>query len=126
MPKRLLNSSVLKWPDAKTVVKEVHKWAEKVMHHRKDIIGIGIFGSYAHGNWGVGSDLDLVIILEHSDEAFERRASKWDITDLPVPTDLLVYTRYEWEHLDRQKRFTQTLLKETVWVYNKEDEMKKR
>jgi predicted nucleotidyltransferase len=24
------------------------------------------FGSYAHGNWGVGIDLDIVIIIEAS------------------------------------------------------------
>ena len=41
MPTRLLSSSVLKWPDAKTVAEEVHKWTDKVMHHRKDIVRIG-------------------------------------------------------------------------------------
>ena len=28
---------------------------------------IVLFGSYARGDWGVGSDLDLVIILDSSD-----------------------------------------------------------
>lgn len=122
---RLLSSFVLKWPDAKTVEEAVQKWADKVLHQRNDIVRIGFFGSYARGNWGVGSDLDLVIILEDSDQPFERRTSTWKTTELPVPTDLLIYTIYEWECLDRQRRFTQTLLKETIWVYDKDDEREK-
>ena len=126
MPTRLLSSSVLKWPDAKTVEEAVRKWADKVLHHRNEIVRIGFFGSYARGNWGVGSDLDLVITVKDSDEPFERRASTWDTTELPVPADLLIYTINEWECLDRQRRFTQTLLKETIWIYDKEEVLKKQ
>ena len=64
MPVRLLSSSVLKWPDAQTVDKAVRRWAEDIHQNRKDVLRIGYFGSYARGDWGVGSDLDLIIILK--------------------------------------------------------------
>lgn len=117
MPVRLLNSSVLKWPNAQVVDQAVRRWADRVVRERKHIRRIGYFGSYARGDWGVGSDLDLIIIVEKSDRPFETRSRDWDLTELPVPTDVLVYTLEEWQALHQQKRFHQTLINETVWIY---------
>jgi len=83
------------------------------------MIRIGYIGSYARGDWGVGSDVDIVIIVEHSTLPFERRAAQWDVTELPVPADVLVYTLDEWRSLPRQGRFYQTVLREAVWVYER-------
>lgn len=118
MPVRLLNSSVLKWPDAPTVDHAARRWAHRVAHAHKQVRRIGYFGSYARGDWGVGSDLDLIVIVDNSEQPFERRARDWDTTDLPVPTDVLVYTWQEWESL-QQKRFRQTLADEAVWIYDR-------
>lgn len=117
MPVRLLNSSVFKWPDAATVDQAVRQWAERVRQQRKDIISIGYFGSYARGDWGVGSDLDLVIIVKSSELPFYRRAIEWDTMELPVPTDVLVYTEAEWPRLDQHTRFFKMLREETIWVF---------
>jgi len=119
MPKRLSNSPVLKWPDAQTVIEELHRWAKQVLQQRQDVNRIGFFGSYARGNDGVGSDLDLIIIIDHSDDPFERRGVAWDMTKLPVPADLLVYTKEEWQSLDPNRRFNKMLMKETVWIYTR-------
>lgn len=116
MPVRSLRSSVIKWPDAPTVDAAVRDWSERVMRRRQDVARIGYFGSYARGDWGVGSDLDLVIVVTRSALPFERRAVEWDVTGFPVPADILVYTQEEWEALDRQSRFYRTLTNEAVWV----------
>ncbi|MFQ5930540.1 MAG: nucleotidyltransferase domain-containing protein [Acidobacteriota bacterium] len=121
MPVRSLSSSVLKWPDAQAVAQAVRLWSKKVLSQRRDVIRIGYFGSYARGDWGVGSDLDLVIVVESSEEPFERRASKWHVTELPVPADVLVYTHEEWQSLDQEGRFYPTVMREAVWVYIRED-----
>ncbi len=118
MPVRLLTSSVLKWADAKTVDAAARRWAEKVVLSRQDVIKIGYFGSYARGDWGVGSDLDLIIIVESCEQAFYRRSAEWDATGLPVPADVLVYTKKEWQSFS-QRRFYQTVMQEVVWVYQK-------
>jgi predicted nucleotidyltransferase len=78
---------------------------------------VGFFGSYARGDWGVGSDLDLVIVVDSASAPFERRAADWDLTGLPVPADALVYTEEEWHRLDPASRFARTLAREVVWVW---------
>lgn len=120
MPVRSLSSSVLKWPEARTVDHAVRRWAETVRRQRREVIRVGYFGSYARGDWGVGSDLDLVIIVEGSEHPFERRAAEWDATDLPVPADVLVYTEEEWQTLIQARRFHQRVMREAVWVYVRE------
>lgn len=117
MPVRLLNSSVFVWPDADAVHQAIQRWAERIGENRKDVQRIGYFGSYARGDWGVGSDLDLIVIVRESDQPFERRGPAWDVTELPVPTDVLVYTEQEWRSLPRQGRFYQTIMREGIWVW---------
>ncbi len=117
MPVRLLNSSVLKWPEAQVVEQAVRLWANRVARQREEVRCIGYFGSYARGDWGVGSDLDLVIVVDETDQPFEKRSAEWDVLELHVPADVLVYTREEWEALPQEGRFYQTLMRETVWVY---------
>jgi predicted nucleotidyltransferase len=68
---------------------------------------LGYFGSYARGDWSVGSDLDLLIIVDDSRLPFERRAIEWDVTNLSVPVDLLVYTAKEWQALIEREPFLQ-------------------
>lgn len=116
MPVKSLNSSVLKWPDAQLVDQAVRHWAERVTHERDDVRRIGYFGSYARGDWGVGSDLDLIVVLDHTDLPFAERSREWDTTGLPVPADVLVYTQDEWLTQGNSK-FYQTLLHEAVWIY---------
>lgn len=73
MPVRSLSSPVFKWPDGNTVCQAVRLWAQEALRQRVDIRCIGYFGSYAGDNWGVGSDLDLLIIIDHSEKPFEQR-----------------------------------------------------
>ncbi len=116
MPVRSLSLSILKWPDRDAVVAALRRWVERVCRERGDVVAVGYFGSYARGDWGVGSDLDLVIIIEDSDEPFERRSAGWDTASIPVPVDALVYTRAEWDAMDRSSRFRAMLDREAQWL----------
>jgi predicted nucleotidyltransferase len=117
MPVRSLNSSVFRWPTRREVDSAVRAWALEAAKQHAGVIGIGYFGSYARGDWGVGSDLDLVAIVEDAEEPFERRSLKWDVNGLPVPVQLIVYTETEWKLLKKERgRFARTLERETVWV----------
>jgi uncharacterized protein len=102
MPVRSLNSSVLKWPDRKQVEHAIFKWVAAAVEDHPEIVQIAIFGSYAHGKWGVGSDLDLIMIVTHDADSFGRRAVKWDLNELPVPADLVVYTLDERQLLQNE------------------------
>ncbi|MBW1962502.1 MAG: nucleotidyltransferase domain-containing protein [Deltaproteobacteria bacterium] len=119
MPVRSLNSSVLKWPDRKTVDASVRQWVKQAALSHPELIRLGYFGSYATEHWGVGSDLDIVAIVKESTEPFLRRSVKWDLSSLPVPADLLIYTLREWERMqEKGGRFIESLEKQVVWVYN--------
>lgn len=117
MPVRSLDSSVFTWPDAHTVDCALRRWARQIAATKADARRIGYFGSYARGDWGVGSDLDVIVVVATSDKPFERRAADWDLTELPVPADVLVYTEDEWRSLDPESRFAKTVATEAVWVH---------
>ncbi len=118
MPVRSLNSSVLKWPDGETVDRAVRLWSVRQEGRRPELRRLGYFGSYARGDWGVGSDLDLVAVVEHSPVSFERRNPGWDLNSLPVHAEILVYTADEWRKMQKKGgRFVRMLNAETVWVY---------
>ncbi len=123
MPVRSLNSSVLKWPNCTAVDRALRDWVELECARYPELARLGYFGSYARGDWGVGSDLDVVAIVDATDEPFERRSLKWDLNALPVPTEMLVYTVDEWKTIQlRGKGFARALMEETVWVYVKSRE----
>jgi hypothetical protein len=42
------------------------------------------------------------------------RGSEWDTGEIPVPTDVLVYTREEWQR--GPGFFSQKLITEIVWL----------
>lgn len=109
---------MLKWPDRERVDREVRAWIRTDSVHHPELCKLAYFGSYARGDWGVGSDLDLVAIVEDSSESFDRRALKWDLSGLPVPADLLVYTLAEWDQLMAgDSLFARTLAREAIWVF---------
>lgn len=117
MPVRSLSSPVLRWPDRQTVAEAVRRWALTERERHPGTVAIGYFGSYATGTWGVGSDIDLVAVVESSNAPFETRSVAWDTTTLPVPAQLLVYTTSEWRDvLARHDRFAGVLTGDVIWV----------
>ena len=117
MPVRSSSSSVLRWPDRSRVEQAVRAWVRSEAPRHPELVKLGYFGSYARGDSGVGSDLDLVAVVRKSSQSFERRAILWDLNALPVPTEILVYTDAEWQALiARGGRFARTLSEEAVWI----------
>jgi hypothetical protein len=109
---------VLKWPCRDEVKKALRQWIEKKMATSTEIIMLGYFGSFAKDNWGVGSDLDLIAIIQDSSIPFERRRLTWNFDTLPVPTDILIYTMKEWQDMrQRGGKFVDMIEKEAVWLY---------
>ena len=121
MPVRSLSSSVLAWPDRTMVEREFAAWAKREAARHPELVRIGFFGSYARGDWGVGSDLDLIAIVRSADARPERRSLAFDVLLLPVPVDLLVYTEAEWAKLGESgSPFARTLEREVIWLEPRE------
>lgn len=102
MPVRSSTSSVLKWPDRATVDAAARRWAEQQTCRHPELIRLGYFGSYARGDWGVGSDLDLIAIVTEATRPPVERGLDWDLSALPVPAEILIYTDAEWTHMREQ------------------------
>src|SRR5256885_999234 len=62
LPVRSLSSSVVVWPDRAAVESALRLWAEEAARI-PELVRVGYFGSYARGDWGVGSDLDVVLVV---------------------------------------------------------------
>lgn len=118
MPVRSSISSVLKWPNREAVDATARAWIAQLASAKPDLARLGYFGSYATGDWGVGSDLDLVAIITASPRPFHERGREWDLTALPVPAEILVYTEAEWQDLvARGDRFARVLSTQVVWIH---------
>lgn len=117
MPVRSLHSSILRWPSRQDVDTAFRQWAAQHEQDLEGAIAIGYFGSYARGDAGVGSDLDVVMILQECDLPFVQRSQTWDFLSIPVPVEAHIYTAAEWAQLAvTQPRFYDTLERETVWI----------
>jgi predicted nucleotidyltransferase len=117
MPVKSSSSSVITWPDARTVERALTQWAEAAARSRPELRRVGYFGSYASGDWGVGSDVDVVLVVASSATPSIRRAAEWDLTGLPVPADVLVFTEDEWRStLVSGRRFARVLRDGVKWV----------
>ncbi len=117
MPLTSSASCVKRWPTADHVLDALRVWSHTQSETRPELSALGYFGSYARGDAGFGSDLDLVAIVRRSTLPFIGRARDWPTDTLPVPVDLLVYTAAEWKSLQNEgSRFAATLATEAVWV----------
>jgi hypothetical protein len=66
----------------------------------------------------VGSDLDILIEVSHSEKNFLERGSDYTSESLPVSADILVYTSEELETMRREGgRFIKEFENEHVTVY---------
>ncbi len=122
MPDRSSNSFVHTWPDAASVHEAARGWAERAQREHPDIMAIGYTGSYAHGDWGPGSDLDLIVVVRGELPPIGERAREWDTRGIPVPVDLLLYSEREWRaSLEHSARRLRIMRDEAVWIMGVEE-----
>jgi hypothetical protein len=111
---------VLKWPDRAAVDAAVRALAQRLAAAQPHLLRFGYFGSYARGDWSVGSDVDLVAIVSHASRPFAERAPDFDLSGLPVPAELIVYTEDEWGRLLAEpRRFVRDIAAQAVWVFER-------
>lgn len=107
----------MKWPNESEVHRKLEQWAQKLRTSHPEVARIGYYGSYATGEWGVGSDLDLIIVAANVESRPELRGLDYPTEKLPVPTELRVFSPEEFDELrDRGDRFAEVLSEEVVWV----------
>jgi predicted nucleotidyltransferase len=92
-------------------------WAIELRRLHPEITRLGLFGSYARGDYAPGSDIDLLIIVAESHEPLGfKRSAAFDTNDLPIGADVFVYTEAELERLGSDSPWLAHILGEVVWV----------
>jgi hypothetical protein len=99
MPVRSLTSAVFKWPDRERVLCSARRWAASLRRQDATVERVLCVGSCARNDWGVGSDLDVIVVVRDTILSPVERQARYEPQGLPVPADLWVYTRAEWELL---------------------------
>ena len=108
---------MLRWPSSDQVIEQARRWATAQQQQNPDLLAVGVFGSYGRGDAGVGSDLDLVLILETCDLPIWERLLRWNTSSLPLACDLLIYSRKEWQTLPGwNPRLADALAHDTRWL----------
>ena len=121
MPVTSSSSSIKRWPSTEVVLSAANVWARETSAQRPDLVALGYFGSYARGEAGFGSDLDLIAIVRTNDRPPMERGRGWRTETLPVPADLIVFSIGEWKRLEAEDgRFARTLRNEARWLVGRE------
>ncbi len=89
----------------------LHQYAGE-LKKRPEIEGVYLAGSWAKGNYGPYSDVDLMIIVKPVAKSPRDRIPEYLPDKFPVSLDLFIYTREELEKND----FAQGLLKTAVQI----------
>lgn len=121
MPVRSLNSRIVKWPDRREVEAAIRSLAAAIAEAEPRLRALGYFGSYARNEWGVGSDVDLIAVLDLP--VGEQTPGVLDLDwtrdiRLPVPHDLFIYSAADLRRMvEDGRRFAKMLASEAVWVH---------
>jgi uncharacterized protein len=115
MPVTSSSSSIKRWPSPDSVLEAARRWARELLDHDPSVRAVGCIGSYARGDAGFGSDLDLVIVRQ--DGAAVPALLGADVDALPVPADVLHYAESSFaDVLARGGRMGDVLQNEVVWL----------
>ena len=95
MRRRSLSSVVVKSVDVVKVRRAVDEYAQRLFSTRPEVEEIIVFGSFAKETYAPGSDVDVLIVLSHSDRPFRDRIPVYLPGRFPAGLDLFPYTRDE-------------------------------
>ena len=101
--------------------------ALRIAREHPEVLKILLFGSFARHDYGARSDLDLLILLAHSDQPPRERITDFLRCLSKYPTDLLVLTQAELDsRLADGDLFLRRALSEGILLYPESDESESR
>jgi len=78
---------------------------DRIQHEleNRNVKAAYIFGSFARGNANLWSDIDLLIVNDSPLPFIERPREFFDLLDIGISFDILVYTPDEFAHIKSEK-----------------------
>jgi len=87
------------WFDRKRSLKELRKAVHKLAEEHPEIEAVILFGSLATGEAVPGSDADLLLVLDRSDQHFLSRIPRYVPSRCKIDVDVFPYTEDEIEKM---------------------------
>ncbi len=117
MPNKSSGSVKVFFADKDKVLCRLKEYVRRLKAQRSDVEKVGLFGSYATDRYGPASDVDLLILLSHSDKRFVDRIPEFMPDDLRIDCDVFPYTEDEMAKMkDDGNLWIRHVLKEVVWL----------
>jgi predicted nucleotidyltransferase len=108
---------IFKSLDRERLLSELRSWALDTQRRHPEVLRIGLFGSYARGDYAPGSDADVLMLVRHCEQpVWFLRPLAYDTSSLPVAIDLLAYTDEEARRLSEKWDWFRRIFSETVWL----------
>ena len=118
MPKRCSGSVKITSVPRAELEAALRRWAETIGPERPEILRIGYFGSYAHGDHTPASDLDVVVLLGECDRPMLQRMLDYLPDGVPVGCEVFPYTADEVDRMRRDGRgWWREIETNAVWVW---------
>lgn len=112
------NSAEARFVDKDKVMDLAGKTARQIAQRHPGVLRILLFGSFARGDYGVRSDLDLLIIVKKSAESQPERIQRFLEHAPAYPTDMLVYTDEELRsRVSGKDPFLARILRESIQLW---------
>jgi predicted nucleotidyltransferase len=111
MQKSSLSFAEKLYRDKKLLFKELKALAQELKKAHPEIKEVFVFGSIARGDYGVNSDVDLLLVLENSDKNryFDRIPDYLDF-EFPLEVEIFPFTEEELKKIP----LARTALKEGI------------
>lgn len=97
-----MSSVIIKSINRQAIVDAVTAYTKKLCQDHPEIVRIIWFGSWVNGLPTPGSDVDLCLILSHSDKPIRERIPDYLPVGFPVGIDLFPYTQAEFATLQQR------------------------
>ena len=104
--------------DRNEVLSVARDTARRIAEKHFGVLRVLLFGSFAREDYGIHSDIDLLVIVSGSTKPVHERLADF-LDELPAyPTDMLVYTEPELQSLmSEQNHFLSQALRESIQLY---------
>ena len=90
-----MRTVVVKSVDVAAVRRALDAYVARLFTTRADVEEVVVFGSFAHGSYAPGSDLDLLVVLREADGPVRDRIPSLLPREFPVGLDIFPYTQAE-------------------------------
>jgi len=117
MPEESSNFVKVFFADKEKVLRQLRDYVSDLKRKEPNVKKAGLFGSFATDTYGPASDVDLLLVLNHSDKRFIDRIPDYMPDNLSVGCDCFPYTESEIQKMQSQNNpWICHILKEVVWL----------